>query len=369
MKRNKKDKSNCQSAILFPEMELTFADFFCGCGGLSLGFINVGLKCISAMDIAPDALWTYWYNLCYKGWSHFFVDPENPNIKKIQKNKLWNNGKTSNSLFEKGIPNNWLSPTIKEPMPCLNLFMYSIMDLEPEDWMQMCDIRPGDISIFVGGPPCQGFSTSNNNRNILDERNQLPMRFIYYCKVCKPRFVMMENVPGILTLGKKKEEKEGPFPIWLREKFDDAGYNMEYCVLNAADYGVPQKRKRVFFFAVRKEYEQVDLFPTATHGKHLQSYVTVREAIGHLPPIQSGEHWGKDILHPYGYNPIDGHVICPNCLHYNLESRIGCNNCRQKLSNPIRGGVLYMPGLGMMLGTKNHIDNDELRKYHSYISK
>jgi len=355
-----------QRTILFPEMGLTFADFFCGCGGLSLGFINAGLKCISAMDIAPDALWTYWYNLCYNGWSHFWVDQGNPNLKRIVKNKMWDNGKTSNVLFPNGIPDNWLSPKIKKPMPCMNVFMYSIMDIEPEDWMDMCGVRPGDVNIFAGGPPCQGFSSCNHNRNVLDERNQLPMRFIYYCKVCKPKFVLMENVPGILTLGKKKGEKEGPFPIWLREKFEDAGYHMEYRVLNAADYGVPQRRKRVFFFAVRNDMKYVDLFPSITHGKYLQAYVHTIEAIGNLPPLHSGETWGKDVLHPYGYNPIDGYVICPKCLKYNLDSRLKCHNCGNDLSEPIRGGVLYVPGIGIMMGTKNPIDNEELRKCYSY---
>jgi len=355
--------------LVFPEMELTFADFFCGAGGFSLGFIQAGLKCISAMDISPDALWTYWYNLCLKGWSHFWVHPDNPDLKKIRAKKMWNNGETKNTIFQTEIPDNWLSPLISDPMPCLNVFMYSIMDLEPEEWMAMCGVRPGDISIFIGGPPCQGFSQINHSRNVLDERNQLPLRFIYYCKVCKPKIVVIENVPGILTLGKKKGDKEGPFPVLIREKFDDAGYDLEYKVLDAADYGVPQRRKRVFFFAVRKDCEKTNLFPQATHGKYLKQYVTFREAAGHLPPIQSGEHWGKDILHPYGCNPIDGCVICPCCLHYNLESRDECHNCGSDLSEPIRGGVLYMPGTGIMVDTKKYIDNDVLRKYHSIINK
>ena len=350
---------NLQQKILFPEMELTFADFFCGCGGISLGFINAGLKCISAMDIAPDALHTYWYNLCVKEWSHFWVNPENPNLKKIKKEGVWNNGETNNKLFEKGIPDNWLSPTVKEPMPCLNLFMYSINDLEPEEWMQMCNVRPGDVSIFVGGPPCQGFSTCNSNRSILDERNQLPMRFIYYCKICKPKIVIMENVPGILTLGKQKDDKEGPFPVWLREKFDAAGYNMEYRTLNAADYGVPQKRKRVFFIAVRKDLENTELFPKATHGKYLEQYVHTLEAIGHLPPIKSGEMWGKDRYQIYGYNYREGYVICLHCFHYNQQDREKCHNCGNNLQNALTGGVLVIPEIGMLGGIKEHIDNDK----------
>ena len=350
---------------LFPEIKLTFADFFCGCGGLSLGFIKAGLKCISAMDIAPDALWTYWYNLCYKGWSHFYVNPDNPNMKYIKKSKMWDNGKTGNVMFENGIPDNWLSPEMKDPVPCLNVFMYSILDLDPEEWMEMCGVRPGNVSIFAGGPPCQGFSSCNHNRSIMDERNQLPERFIYYCKVCKPGFVLMENVPGILTLGKKKGDREGPFPVWLREKFEDAGYCMEYRILDAKDYGVPQRRKRVFFFAARNDVQYADLFPPQTHGKYLKAYVTVLEAIGHLPPLHDGEHWGKDVLHPYGYNPVEGHVICHACLHYNLDSRNECHHCGTDLSDPIRGGILHLPGFGIMLGTQTTIDNEQLRNSYS----
>jgi site-specific DNA-cytosine methylase len=351
--------------ILFPEMKLTFADFFCGCGGLSLGFIKAGLKCVSAMDIAPDALWTYWYNLCYKGWSHFWVDPENPNLARMKKKGMWGNGKTGNQYFKTGVPDSWLSPLVKAPMPCLNLFMYSIMELSPEQWMKLCGVRPGDISIFAGGPPCQGFSACNSKRSVLDERNQLPMRFIYYCKVCRPKIVFMENVLGMLTLEKNKGDKEGPFPIWLREKFSEAGYSMAYKVVNAADYGVPQRRRRVIFIATRNGCASTSLLPSRTHGEapSLLPYVRVLEAIGHLPPVRASEHWGKGGLHPYGYNAIDGYVICPNCLHYNVFSRTECHSCGSELSDPVKGGILHMPGIGVMVGTKKRIDNEELRKY------
>ena len=355
--RIKNNRLNFQSTIQFPEMDLTFADFFCGCGGFSLGFINAGLKCVSAMDNSPDALMTYWHNLCYKGWSHFWANPDNPNLKKLQN---WN-GETNNNLFN-DVPDNWLSPLVKEPMPCINVFMYSIMDLEPKDWMDMCRVRPGDVSIFIGGPPCQGFSTINSSRNALDERNQLPVRFIHYCKVCKPKVVVMENVPGILSLGKKKGDKEGPFPVWLREKFKEAGYTMEYKIHDAADYGVPQRRKRVLFYAIRNDLKYRDLFPKATHGKNLQAYITVLEAIGHYPPIQAGERWGKDVFHVYGYNQRDGYVICYNCFHYNKEGRHECHNCGCEMSDPIRGGVLCIPGIGMLGGISQHIDNEELKQ-------
>lgn len=251
-----------QMTIPFPKMDHTFADFFCGCGGLSLGLIQAGLKCISAMDISPDALSTYWYNLCYKTWSHLWVDQNNKKaIKSIQK---WTNGgETQNFLFPCGVPDNWLE--VPEPMPCLNLFCYSILDMEPEEWMQYCGVRPGDIKIFVGGPPCQGFSTANERRSIYDERNQLPLRYLYYAKIAKPDYVLIENVPGLLSLGKKKGEKEGPFVRWIREAFADAGYDMNYDVHNAADYGVPQNRHRVIFIGTRRGISKLN-FPKGLYG-------------------------------------------------------------------------------------------------------
>lgn len=350
-----------QSQILFPEMKYTFADFFCGCGGLSLGFIQAGLKCISAMDFAPDAVATYWTNLCYKGWSHLYVSPDNEKgIKALR--KCLGDGHTSNVLFPHGVPDNWLS--VEEPMPCMSLFLYSILDIEPEDWMDMLGVRPGDISIFAGGPPCQGFSSANSSRNMYDKRNQLPLRYIHYAKVCRPNLVLMENVPGLLSLGKKKGDKEGPFIHWIRNAFDEAGYNMSYGVHNAADYGVPQNRKRVIFIAERKDVREHYVFPEPMYGDEPGKipYVTVQEAIGHLPPIEAGEAWGEDVFHPYGYNYKEGYVICPRCFQYNKNERTRCHNCNYPLDEAIKGGVLRFPGMGTLIDTQKPIDNKLLRR-------
>jgi site-specific DNA-cytosine methylase len=357
----RQNRTSQELPIQFPKLDYTFADFFCGCGGFSLGFIQAGLKCISAMDISPEALATYWYNLCYKTWSHLWVDQNN--TKAINAIRKWsNNGETQNFLFPKGVPDNWLE--VPEPMPCLNLFCYSILDIEPEEWMEYCGVRPGDIKIFIGGPPCQGFSMANEKRSVYDERNQLPLRYLYYAKVAKPDYVLVENVPGLLSLGKKKGEKEGPFVRWIREAFDDAGYDMEYAVHNAADYGVPQNRHRVIFLGIRKGVTKWSL-PEGWYGEGPGKipYQTVMEAIGHLPPIRAGEQWGKDVLHPYGLNKMDGYVICPRCLQYNREERASCVHCGFPLDQPINGGVVRVPGFGTLVDTKKPVDNEMMRKY------
>lgn len=335
-----KNMNTTQLEFNFPNTSQTFADFFAGCGGFSLGFINAGLKCVSALEFNTDAAWTYWTNLCYKGWSHLWLDPED--TERIKKVKKWGAAETTNVLWPKGTPDNWL--TVEDPMPCLNLFIMDITKIEPEEWMSLCGVGPGDIKIFVGGPPCQGFSYAGK-REMYDERNQLALRFIYYAKICKPDYVLIENVPGLLTLGKEKGEKEGPFVHWIRNAFDDAGYEMDYQVHNAADYGVPQNRKRVLFFAVRKGLKSP--IQTIVNQK-VKIYTNVMEAIGDLPPIEAGETY---MGQPYGYGAKPGYVICPKCLKYNQEKRIICHNCEASLKNPIKGGI-YKYGDMTLIDTK-----------------
>lgn len=308
-----------QAQFNFPDTRFTFADFFAGAGGFSLGFIQAGMKCVSALEFNEDAAWTYWYNLCYKGWSHLWIDPQDQKkIAKIQ--KKWNGGETNNHLFKNGIPDEWL--IVDAPMPCANLFLMDITKLEPEEWMEMIGVRVGDIKVFVGGPPCQGFSTSGK-RDVGDERNKLALRMIYYAKVCQPDYVLIENVPGLLTLGRAKGEKESPFVHWIREAFDEAGYDMDYQVHNAADYGVPQNRKRVLFFAVKRTIEKKPLILDK-----VEMHTTVMEAIGNLPPIHAGETWkgGTYILHER-----EGYNICPHCLKYNQQARKHCHNCKKEM--------------------------------------
>ena len=330
----------------FPDFKYTYADFFAGCGGLSLGFEHAGLKCISALERDAAAAHTFYTNLCLEGWTHVWVDPEDE--KTIKNMSKWSR-ETSNVLFPDGVDDDWL--TSDKPSPCLNLFVMDIMKLDPEHWMELCRVRPGDVRIFAGGPPCQGFSMANSNRSIGDERNQLPLRFIHYCKVCKPDIVFMENVPGIISMGKMKGEKEGPFIHWIRNAFEDAGYDMHYEILNAADFGVPQNRRRVIFIAIRKEISFNYNFPEPTHGKGKEDYVTVREAICSLPPMQSGESYeGK----PYYIKPEEGHVLCRSCHNYVKETWHNCQICGQSTVNAIKGGIFKAPELGITM-----IDIDE----------
>jgi len=141
-----------QTEIKFPDTRATFVDLFAGCGGFSLGFIMAMMKCVGAMEMAKDAAWTYWFNLCYNGWSHLWID-ENDTKTIEWINKRWEGGKTQNHLWPDGVPDNWLE--VETPMPCSNLFLMDILKIEPEEFLQKIGMKAGDLGCLIGGPPRQ----------------------------------------------------------------------------------------------------------------------------------------------------------------------------------------------------------------------
>src|SRR5690606_22136006 len=112
-------------------------------------------------------------------------------------------------------------------------------------------IEPHEIDVVIGGPPCQGFSTVGN-RMIDDPRNNLVKEFTRVISEIEPPMFLMENVPGLASMkngiGKKIVDE-------LLEVFDKLDYQTRYNILTAADYGVPQLRKRLFFIGIRKDLE------------------------------------------------------------------------------------------------------------------
>jgi len=138
-----------------------------------------------------------------------------------------------------------------------------------------------------GSPPCKGFSTANDERGLDDPRNTLVFDFIDWIDELQPPVVTMENVPGMLSISDHFMEK-------VRNRFMDAGYMVKWRTLNAANYGVPQTRKRVITIAYNDYLQAPDQwFPKQTHaetrtqtfaGRTLSEWETVQEAIGDLPP-------------------------------------------------------------------------------------
>jgi DNA (cytosine-5)-methyltransferase 1 len=142
-----------------------------------------------------------------------------------------------------------------------------------------------DIDVLVGGPPCQGFSTIGKRissdpikRSQKDPRNVLFREYIRVLKLVSPKIFLMENVVGLLTREKGKIFEE------IRRSFHETGYDFDYVILNAADYGVPQIRNRVFFYGNKIG---VKLVPPISHWSEIGDikWRTVGDVIGDLASI------------------------------------------------------------------------------------
>ncbi|OGC90134.1 MAG: hypothetical protein A2W25_11125 [candidate division Zixibacteria bacterium RBG_16_53_22] len=138
------------------------------------------------------------------------------------------------------------------------------------------------ISVLVAGVPCQGFSLNNKKRKEDDERNFLFQEFIRFIKIFNPPYVLLENVSGLTSSG------NGYFRAAIIKEIGACGYNVDFRILKAPDYGVPQKRARVFFQGARPGYDI--RWPAPTHGLgRSEKYNTVYDAIGDLPLLGNGE--------------------------------------------------------------------------------
>ncbi len=224
-------------------------DIFSGCGGVSCGLSLAGFKIKSAVEIEKHAVDTY---LGY------------------------------------------------EPLSKVNVLNEDICGLSGEQILQSAKIDKEDIYLFAGCPPCQNFSRQNplNKKKTDIERKKLLFEFLRIIEEIEPPFILMENVPGIKT--EFNELILGEFLTRLRKK-----YLVVEDILNAANYGVPQLRKRFVLHAVRKDINK-DLqecgfkfgLPAATHNQEgtdgLKKWKTVREAIGDLPQIECGETFADD---------------------------------------------------------------------------
>ena len=140
---------------------------------------------------------------------------------------------------------------------------------------------PNNFDILLGGFPCQGFSIANSKRSMQDKRNFLYKELLRLITDKKPKFFVAENVKGLLSMQKGKVIE------MILADFRDLGYRVDYRVLKASDFGVPQNRERVVIIGNRLGLE--NLFPTKTHGlgndlfnTEMLPYVAVKDVVGHF---------------------------------------------------------------------------------------
>jgi len=231
------------------KLGLTVADLFCGAGGLSAGFRAAGYEPLFALDHDGDSCHTYERNFGFAA-EHA-----------------------------------------------------SITDFEPADLAG----KLRDVDVIVGGPSCQTFSTQGRRfqwADPTDERTKLWRHMLAVVDEARPRAFLLENVPGLSHKG-LAYEKDGEAQGEISEHFRKLGYTLRAAILLAANFGVPQLRRRLFVVGVSEgmTFE----FPAATHlggwrrdtldrweEKRIQSgllrHLSLGEAIGDLPPLRSGSH-------------------------------------------------------------------------------
>lgn len=203
-------------------------DLFCGAGGLSHGLGQAGIRVVAGFDLDPACKYPF---------------EKNNNAKFVKADISSVGGKEINALYS-----------------------------------------PGAIKVLAGCAPCQPFSTySQGKTDPSDKRWNLLIEFARLIEESKPDIVTMENVPRL--------EKQKVFHLF-RETLERLGYRTKFEIMNCADYGVPQLRKRLVLLASRLGPIEM-IGPTHRPDDH----ITVEEAIGSLPPLQAGEIDTNDPIH------------------------------------------------------------------------
>ena len=197
-------------------------DLFCGCGGLSKGFEEAGYNILIGVDFEQSALNTF--NLNHEGAEGVRLDlSQKESFNKIDELL---NGRT--------------------------------------------------LDVIIGGPPCQGFSLTGP-RNFDDKRNKLYLAMIETVRRYKPQAFLIENVPGMANLYKGAVRDE------IIKRFTEMGYNVSYRIVCAADYGVPQIRKRLVFVGLKNS--QISYTFPAPYLTP-ENYITCEEALSDLPSLE-----------------------------------------------------------------------------------
>ncbi|MEC0093218.1 DNA cytosine methyltransferase [Paenibacillus macquariensis] len=195
--------------------------------------------------------------------------------------------------------------TLKTNHPEMNIIQGDIMDYSRERILMEAGLNEEDeIDLMFGGSPCQSFSTAGKRQAFGDPRGQAMLKFAELVRETKPKVFLLENVKGLLSAAIKHRpinQRGDNFPTYepdelpgsalnfLLEQFK--GYNVNYKLINSADYGVPQTRERVFFVGVREDLGAKFEFPIATHSKdglgRQKKWVSVGDA---LESIEINEH-------------------------------------------------------------------------------
>lgn len=275
-------------------------DLFAGAGGLSEGFRQEGCEIVAHVEMDKSACNTLrtreaFYYLKENNLLHIYIDYL---LKSITRDELYSN-----------IPQAVLNRVIEEEISnkTIPVIFSRIDDLLGED----------TVDLIIGGPPCQAYSTAgisrDPNRMKNDPRNYFYRYYIRFLRKYQPKMFVFENVRGILTA------QEGRVFKNIRRNLSNAGYRMDYRILNAKDFGVSQIRERVIIIGWKKELE----FQYPDFNLEIEP-PTIRDLFIDLPKIKAGEsingegeyYLEKNIAIPSirteDWNLLTQHIARPN---------------------------------------------------------
>ena len=247
--------------------KLRYLDLFAGAGGLSEGFIRAGFTPVSHVEMDAAACYTLKTRLAYK-W-----------LLNEGKSDIYDSylrGEITRNAFYAEVPESLLSTVLNYEISWDNI---------EEVFQRMDHNLDGEkIDLIVGGPPCQAYSligrARDENGMLGDKRNYLYKLYAEFLKKFKPKYFVFENVTGLLSA--KDTDDQLHFDK-MRNLFQQCGYKTEYKVLNAADYGVLQNRKRVIL--IGKYGDEENFYPAIV--KKERKY-NVGEIFRDLPELQAG---------------------------------------------------------------------------------
>lgn len=213
--------------------KLKCLDLFCGAGGLSCGLHMAGIETVAGIDFDAAAIETFAANHIGKG---------------------------------------------------------IVADLETISSEEIKKLCGGAVDIIVGGPPCQGMSLSGSRKET-DKRNRLYKSFVRIVRDLSPQAFLLENVPGLVSLF------DGKIKDGIVTEFSALGYQVQYKILRASDYGVPQHRRRVVFIGFKDKHFT---YPSVTHfsvvtSKRQTPMVSCKDALSDLPTLPDSSFLGSEI--------------------------------------------------------------------------
>lgn len=177
-------------------------------------------------------------------------------------------------------------------MPDARIINNDVRKVDPAKLMNELGLREGELDLLCGGPPCQTFSQIGKMDGLDDERGKLIFQMVRYAKVFRPKAVVIENVKALVK-AKDQNGVEGGVLKKLKSALGRLGYTVQSEVINAADYGVAQLRKRVFIVAVQPGFDFE--FPTPSHGpKGRAPYRTIRTALRGLRAPSGNRETGRN---------------------------------------------------------------------------